>query len=108
MSAPLCPLTWRPIRPGVAVLAVLVILAACARVPELDARLSRETHGAPYPDLLPLDTALVPLPAPVEEAERLQAALAGRRDSLKARARALRDPVIDERERARMRAGVAR
>ena len=106
--SPRCRPTRRPGAAGAALLAALVALAACARVPELDARIARETLDAPYPDLLPLDTALAPLPPPAGAAERLQSSLEGRRDSLEARARALRDPVIDKRERERMHAGVAR
>lgn len=97
----------RPGRVGLA-LAVLVGLAACAHVPELDARIPDAVQKAPYPDLLPLDMVLAPLPAPQEAAAGLETALAGRRDSLQARARRLQTPVVDDENRARMAAGVSR
>lgn len=117
MSAPREPVVAPPTRPArtgrrargpVAALAVAAALAGCANVPDLDARIPASVQSAPYPALLPLETALAPLPAPQDAAGQLETALAGRRDSLKARASRLQGPVVDDDSRARMAAGVAR
>lgn len=88
--------------------AAIVLLAGCADVPELDAQIPDAYLTAPYPDLVPLDLALVALPPPQQAAERLETSLQGRREALRARARALQTPVIDQATRDRMAAGVRR
>lgn len=118
MIAPLVPDTVASIRsdpirvrfarlPAALALAGLVAASGCAHVPELDARISPQLQSAPYPALLPLDTALEPLPSPQQASDRIESALAGRRDRLKARAARLQAPVIDDASRARMAAGLS-
>lgn len=92
-------------KPLVAIL--MVTLAACTQVPELNERVAPDLRDAPYPPLIPLEAALAWPVAPAGTAEQLEQSLAGRRDGLKARARALQVPVVDPEARARMDGGVA-
>ena len=64
--------------------ALLSVSAACSRVPQLEER------SQPYPELLPLDTALAQEPLPEEESAALSDALDARADRLRRRAEALR------------------
>ena len=109
-------------------LAFLLLLAACAEFPALDARVPESERAAAPPPLLPLTDLLAtaeslpPTPsfAPglAAEAARLQAEAAAlpapetaddaqRLASLLARAEALRDGVLTEDERARLGSGAS-
>ncbi|MEL0436121.1 hypothetical protein [Phycobacter sp. K97] len=74
--------------------ALLIVLAAacgaCTRVPEIEGRLTADLRDADYPDLLPLDQGLAPLPAPQDQSRELEEQLDARSARLKARAEALR------------------
>ena len=93
---PLCPLV------------LCLTLAGCADAPSLDGRISAAAAAAPYPTLQPL----APLLARAAQPGRIDAASTRRMDGdvagLRARAAALRGPVVDAATRARMRAAVAR
>ncbi|MFW8594860.1 hypothetical protein [Cribrihabitans neustonicus] len=67
----------------------LAAAAACTRVPELEDRLTPDLRDAPYPELLPLGTALEPLPPPRQQSEALEQELGARSSRLQRRARAL-------------------
>lgn len=69
----------------------LAAAAACTRVPELEDRLTPDLRDAPYPALLPLGSALAPLPPPRQEAEALEQELDARSRRLQQRAEALRN-----------------
>mgnify|MGYP001036849844 CR=1 FL=1 len=70
--------------------ALLSVSAACSRVPQLEDRLPADLRSQPYPELLPLDTALAQEPLPEEESAALSDALDARADRLRRRAEALR------------------
>ncbi len=74
--------------------ALIILLAAactaCTRVPEIEDRLTADLRGTPYPDLLPLDQSLAPLPTPQDQSRDLEEQLDARSARLKARADALR------------------
>jgi hypothetical protein len=70
--------------------ALLSVTAACSRVPQLEDRLPADLRSQPYPQLLPLDTALAQEPLPEEESAELSEALDARADRLRSRAEALR------------------
>jgi len=70
--------------------ALLSVSAACSRVPQLEDRLPADLRSQPYPQLLPLDTALAQEPLPEEESAELSEALDARADRLRSRADALR------------------
>jgi hypothetical protein len=84
----------------------LLLLGNCTDVPDLGAAVPGWVDDAPYPDLLPLGTALTPLPRPAEAAETINADLAARTARLQERARALQAPVVDDATRRRMDAGI--
>ena len=71
-------------------LVALALAAACTRVPELEDRLTADLRGAPYPDLVPLEGALEPLPPPRQKAQALEQQLNARSTRLQRRAEALR------------------
>ena len=79
-------------------------LLACAPVP---VGLSQNTSTAPPPPLLPLDTLLATVDAPVATAA-VADNLAGRAARLRARAALMRAPVLDPATRARLAAAIAR
>jgi len=82
-------------------LILFVLLAACARPPALDARLTEADRLAPYPAPVPLG----PLLALADAASVAPSGdLSGRIAALAARAGALRGPVIDPATTARMQA----
>ncbi len=80
--------------PRLALTSVLVLLAVmatgCTRVPEIEDRLTADLRAADYPDLVPLDKALLPMPSPTEQSITLEQQLDARSARLKARAEALR------------------
>ena len=85
-----------------------LLLAGCADAPSLDGRISAAAAAAPYPTLQPL----APLLARAARPGRIDTASTLRMDggvaALRARAAALRGPVVDASTRARMQAGVTR
>lgn len=88
--------------------ALLCGAVACTQVPELDDTVTDDLRDSKYPALVPLGPALGTLPAPEDEAARLESELTARRDRLKSRASGLQTQIIDENSRKRMRDGVAR
>lgn len=84
----------------------ILLIAACARVPELGAVVPPDLRNAPYPQLIPLGPELTTPQDPTAEAEALSDALNGRAERLKRRARALSQAeVVDDAAKARMQAG---
>ena len=81
----------------------LMLLAGCADAPSLDGRIS-----APYPQLQPLAPLLAQaaLPGRITPASTVQ--MDGSTAGLRARAAALRGPVVDAATRARMQRAIAR
>lgn len=67
-----------------------IALAGCSTQPELQNQITPEMRAADYPQLLPLDQALSPLPSPQSENERLQKHLDARGNTLQRRAERLR------------------
>ena len=65
-------------------------LGACSRVPEIESQLSDDLRAQPYPQLLPLSTALPAQTPPAEAAAAVNEDLDARARRLKARAAALR------------------
>ncbi|MDU9003522.1 hypothetical protein [Sedimentitalea todarodis] len=91
----------------VRVIGPLLLLAACAQIPQLDGTVPARLESADYPALAPIETLLVPLPDPQERSEDVRQGLEGRRDALRDRARRLNGvAVVDEETEARMRVGV--
>ena len=82
-------------------LPLLIALAACADFPEVDALESAAARNAPFPALLPT-AAFEGGPAP-RLSPATGAALEGRIAALRARAAALRGPVLTAADRARLR-----
>lgn len=68
---------------------LLTAAAACTNVPELEEGITPDLRKAAYPDLVPLDGLLDPLPAPAEQSAEAQARLDARAAQLQARAKAL-------------------
>ncbi|SLN74372.1 hypothetical protein ROJ8625_04048 [Roseivivax jejudonensis] len=81
-----------------------LLLAGCATFPEIDAAESADVATAPYPDLVPIGTLLAQQPPRATPA--LEAEVTARADALRARADALRGPVIDAPTRDRLSRGV--
>jgi hypothetical protein len=69
---------------------LLAAAAACTNVPELEEGITPDLRRADYPDLVPLDSLMQPLPAPQEQSAETQAALDARAARLRARAAALK------------------
>lgn len=69
---------------------VALALAACSRVPELEDRLSADLRSQPYPQLLPLGSALAQPALPQEQSAALSESLDARAARLQRRAEALR------------------
>lgn len=68
---------------------LLAAAAACTNVPELEEGITPDLRSAAYPDLVPLDGLLEPLPAPARQSAETQAELDARAARLRARAAAL-------------------
>ncbi len=85
----------------------LSLLVGCANAPALDGRISAAAAAAPYPILQPL----APLLARAAEPGKITTPSMTRTDStaaaLRARAAALRGPVVDGATKSRMQRGVA-
>lgn len=64
-------------------LPILFLLAACADIPALDASLSEAARAAPYPRLMPLGEAPVPVAAEDSATEARVAALQSRAEALR-------------------------
>ena len=77
----------------------LLLLAACAEVPALDARLTDADRNAPFPALVPLGPILA---AADSTATTAPASLDARLNRLAARAALLRRPVLTAADRARL------
>ncbi|KXF91049.1 hypothetical protein [Phaeobacter inhibens] len=71
-------------------LAAAALASACARVPELEDRLTPDLRGAAYPALVPLEDALHPGTSAAEESKALEDTLEARAARLQARADRLR------------------
>jgi hypothetical protein len=86
--------------PGVATGATLALVAACAQVPALDARLTNADRTAPYPALIDIAPVLAAAEAraPMPDLSALDARIA----RLSARAAILRAPVLSASDRARL------
>lgn len=74
-----------------ALLPMVVVAAACTRVPEIEDRLSPDMRSANYPPLLPVDQLVTPLPVPEEQSSDLEQEMAARTARLQARAEELRN-----------------
>lgn len=88
--------------------ALLLVGAACTRVPELDATIPANLRDAPFPELVPLDEFFATAQLPQDQASEIEQSLDARRDRLQARARLLKAPLVDPAERKRMQGGVNR
>jgi hypothetical protein len=88
-----------------ALLASALALVGCAQFPQVDAFPSVGSASEP-PALLPLDGLLAQAAGP-SVAEDAGAALAARAARLKARARAMRGPVLDPQTRDRLAEAIA-
>ncbi|WP_394154086.1 hypothetical protein [Loktanella salsilacus] len=85
-----------------------LLLAGCADAPSLDGRISAAAAAAPYPQLQPLAPLLAQAAQPGRITATSTAQMDGSTAGLRARAAALRGPVIDAATRARMQQGIAR
>ncbi len=83
------------------VLTCFLAVAACSDRPNLDIHIEAAAHNQDFPALLPLSQLLADLPAPTRHGI---AGLGG----LRAKARALRAPVLDAQSRARLINALAR
>ena len=68
---------------------LLAAAAACTNVPELKEGITPDLRRAAYPDLVPLQGLLEPLPAPAQQSAETEAELNARAARLRARAAAL-------------------
>ncbi|MDX2483638.1 MAG: hypothetical protein QNK42_08250 [Pseudodonghicola sp.] len=76
---------------AVVALALLLAVAGCTReVPELDQTRTEALRDAPYPALIPLESALATGAATPDSAQQLEREMTRRRALLKARADRLR------------------
>lgn len=73
---------------------LVVLSSACSRVPEIEDQLTQDLRGQPYPQLLPLSSALPPQENPAELSSTLDEELAARAARLKRRAAALKERKI--------------
>jgi len=69
-----------------AALTSLVLLSACAGIPEIEARVSDEAKRAPYPRLIPLDGVIEQASAGTAEIDEANADLDARAAALRLRA----------------------
>ncbi|MBU2357509.1 MAG: hypothetical protein KKB02_01030 [Alphaproteobacteria bacterium] len=95
-----------PARPPLAL--VLIALCGCATPPALDDRISAAAAAAPYPTLQPLAPLLTQAAQPPRITAQTTSATQGDAAGLRARAAALRGPVVDAATRTRMQQGLAR
>ncbi len=86
----------------------LFALGGCATPPSLDDRISDAARAAPYPVLQPLALLLAQAAQPGQITAPSVAAMDNSTAGLRARAAALRGPVVDAATRQRMAAGIAR
>lgn len=93
-------------RPALLAAAMFAALSGCAQFPEVEAALSPEAERAAYPALLPIDDILARSAEGGIAGPDLAAALEIRAARLRARAAALRAPVIDAATLRLMRSGV--
>ena len=93
----------------IATFAMIAACAGCADIPQVGGTDAAAARNAPYPDLAPLESILNAVentpkritPASIDQTQNRAA-------RLRARAAALRGPVVDAATRARMRAASAR
>ena len=84
----------KPMRP--VFLLLLLLSAACTRVPELETQVPKGLHEADFPKLIALGPDLLTPQSPGTEAEKLERDLNARRARLQARAARLRRAAADE------------
>ncbi|MFZ3584062.1 hypothetical protein ACOI1H_18115 [Loktanella sp. DJP18] len=94
--------------PSARLLILCLLLAGCADAPSLDGRISAAAAAAPYPTLQPLAPLLARAATPGQITAASTARMDGDTAGLRARAAALRGPVVDAATRTRMQGGVAR
>jgi hypothetical protein len=94
-----------PVTAALLTLALPMLLAACAPLPDFGA--FPQTSGAPPPSLMPLDDLLAQANTP-GVAETRAASLSARAARLRARAALMRGPVNAPETRARLAAAIAR
>ncbi|MDA5094736.1 hypothetical protein O2N63_11640 [Aliiroseovarius sp. KMU-50] len=88
-------------------IASMIGIAACSSPPNVGTDLSEAAKRADYPTIQPLDALLASQPAAID-IPSLTGSLEGRARALRARANALRTPIVDSDTRARMLAALAR
>lgn len=76
-------------------IALLLAIAGCADIPELEGSESKALRKAAYPKLLPLDATLGPPIDPVSEAAEVEEDLTARSEALAKRAEALQNAEIN-------------
>lgn len=74
-----------------ALIVLMIALAGCADIPELEGSESASLRKAPYPRLIPLDQTLGPPADPVSEAREVEEELTARAEALAERAEALQN-----------------
>ena len=87
---------------------LVLMLGGCADAPSLDGRISPAAAAAPYPVLQPLGPLLAQAAVPGQITAASIAQMDGGTAQLRARAAALRGPVVDAATRARMQSAIAR
>ncbi len=76
---------------AVSVILPLLLLAACADIPELEGSEAASVKAAPYPKLIPLTQVNVPPVDPVNEAAAVEEELEQRAERLSQKAQALQN-----------------
>ncbi|WP_343079682.1 hypothetical protein [Ostreiculturibacter nitratireducens] len=93
-------------RPALLASALVAVLSGCAQFPEVEAAMSPEAARADYPALMPIDDVLARAAEDGIAGPDLEASLQERAARLRARAAALRAPVVDAETGARLRSGI--
>ncbi len=83
-----------------AVVAALAPLAGCVSFPEVEAAESAYVEAAAYPDLVPIESLLTA--PPPRATPEVRAGVEAQAGGLRARAEALRRPILTPEERARL------
>lgn len=92
---------------GCIAITLFLLASACVDVPQLDSKISKDAASKPYPQLIPVENIRMSVPDPRASAET-KTDLESRVRALRARAEALRGPVIDAATKQRMLAGIKR
>ncbi|MEM6311934.1 MAG: hypothetical protein AAF754_18030 [Pseudomonadota bacterium] len=88
-------------------LPLILLLAACTSLPDLDSDIPQSVRDGDFPDLVPLHTINLDPGLDTAAQAELAEGLLGRINALKARAARLqRTPVIEQRAKRRMARGV--